>query len=225
MTAAAVDVRAAVTLIAITDRVGADPADLIARAQAAEQGGATMIQLRLKGVDARTLARVGRALVAAVAVPVIVNDRVDVALACGAAGAHVGADDLPVAALRAVVPPGFLLGASAGSDAELAASVGADYVGIGAVHATGSKADAGPPIGEGEFARLAAAATRLGIPVVAVGGVTAERAAALRAAGADGVAVIGAVFGAADPASGARALRAAFGPPPPGATRPAASGR
>jgi len=222
---AAAGIRSALTLIAITDRLGDDPADLVARARAAERGGASMIQLRLKDVDALTLTAVGRALVAALAIPVIVNDRVDVALACGAAGAHLGADDIPVAALRPVLPAGFILGASAGTDAELAATVGADYVGIGAVYATASKADAGAAIGVAEFARMATAAERLGLPVVAVGGVTAARAAALTAAGATGVAVIGAVFGAADPESGARALRAALAPPPPGATRPAASGR
>jgi thiamine-phosphate pyrophosphorylase len=192
----------AVSLIAITDT----PANLIERARAAVRGGATMIQLRLKDADARTLTEVGRALVAALDVPVVINDRADVALACGAAGAHLGADDVPLSALRRVVPPGFILGASAGNDAELDAAGGADYVGIGAVYATGSKADAGAAIGVAEFARLAARARDRGIPAVAVGGITAATAGTLRSAGAAGVAVISAIFGARDPETAARAF-------------------
>ena len=192
----------AVSLIAITDT----PANLIDRARAAVRGGATMIQLRLKDADARTLTEVGRALVAALDVPVVINDRADVALACGAAGAHLGADDVPLSALRRVVPPGFILGASAGNDAELDAAGGADYVGIGAVYATGSKADAGAAIGVAEFARLAARARDRGIPAVAVGGITAATAGTLRSAGAAGVAVISAIFGARDPETAARAF-------------------
>ena len=192
----------AVSLIAITDT----PANLIDRARAAVRGGATMIQLRLKDADARTLTEVGRALVAALDVPVVINDRADVALACGAAGAHLGADDVPISALRRVVPPGFILGASAGNDAELDAAGGADYVGIGAVYATGSKADAGAAIGVAEFARLAARARDRGIPAVAVGGITAATAGTLRSAGAAGVAVISAIFGARDPETAARAF-------------------
>jgi thiamine-phosphate pyrophosphorylase len=193
----------ALALIAITDT----PHDLVDRARAAVRGGATMVQLRLKDADARTLTEIGRALVSALDVPVIVNDRADVALACGAAGAHLGADDVPVSALRRVVPPGFILGASAGTDAELDAVAGADYVGIGAVYATGSKADAGAAIGVAEFARLAARARERGMPAVAVGGITAATARTLRSAGADGVAVVSAIFGARDPETAARALR------------------
>jgi thiamine-phosphate pyrophosphorylase len=193
----------ALALIAITDT----PHDLVERARAAVRGGATMIQLRLKDADARTLTEIGRALVSAVDVPVIVNDRADVALACGAAGAHLGADDVPVSALRRVVPAGFILGASAGTDAELDAATGADYVGIGAVYATGSKADAGAAIGVAEFTRLAARARARGLPAVAVGGITAATAGTLRSAGADGVAVVSAIFGARDPESAARAFR------------------
>jgi thiamine-phosphate pyrophosphorylase len=179
---------------------------MVERAQAAVRGGATMIQLRVKGADARTLVEVGRALVGGVDVPVVVNDRADVALACGAAGVHLGADDVPVAPLRRVVPAGFIIGASAGNDAELDAADGADYVGIGAVFTTGSKADAGPAIGVAEFARLAA---RARIPVVAVGGITAATAPVVRAAGAAGIAVISAIFGARDPEGAARTLRGA----------------
>ena len=195
--------RAALALCAITDDLRDGLDGLVGRARAAVEGGATMVQLRLKHADARTMVEAGRALVAALAVPLIVNDRVDVALACGAAGAHLGFDDLPIAAARTIVPPGFVLGASVGSDAEVENGALADYVGIGPVHATASKADAGAAIGVEGFATLARATGR---PALAIGGVEPADVAALRAAGAAGVAVIRAIFGQADP----RAAAAAF---------------
>ncbi len=179
----------------------------MARAQAAAAGGATVVQLRLKGADARTLTDIGRLLVAALPIPVIINDRADVALACGATGVHVGTDDVPVAALRAIVPPGFVIGASAGNPTELEAAFGADYIGVGPVFTTASKHDAGDAIGVDGFAALRA---RSAAPAVAIGGVGPGSAAALRQAGAAGIAVIRAVFGAADPERAARAIRAAW---------------
>lgn len=208
---------ATLTLLAITDALrgkdGTGPEardDLVARAAAAVRGGATMIQLRLKDADARTQVEVARALIAALppTVPVIVNDRADVALAAGAAGVHLGADDLPVAAVRRIAPPGFIIGASVGNDAEVAGSRGADYVGIGPVYGTASKADAGDAIGTAELARLAA---RCALPAVAIGGIDATNAAAVMATGVCGVAVIRAVFSAPDPEAAARALRSAIG--------------
>jgi thiamine-phosphate pyrophosphorylase len=198
----------ALALVAITDDLRDGPAGLVSRAGAAVRGGATMVQLRLKHASGRELVEVARRLVATLPVPVIVNDRADVALAAGAAGVHLGVDDLPVAAVRAVVPPWFVVGASYGTDEELAHARGADYVGIGPVYGTASKDDAGDAIGVAGFERL-----RLlgGMPALAIGGITAANAAPLRTAGAAGVAVIRAVFGADDPEAAARALRAAFG--------------
>jgi thiamine-phosphate pyrophosphorylase len=197
----------ALRLVAITDdlRDGAD--GLRARAERAVKGGATMIQLRLKDADARTLVEVAKALVRTLArVPVIVNDRLDVALVAGAAGVHVGPDDLPAAAVRRLVPPGFLVGASVGSDAEIVLSRGADYVGIGPLYETASKPDAGRAIGPVAFARLAKACR---IPAVAIGGIDASNAGAAMRAGAAGVAVIRAVMATPDPEGAARAIRAA----------------
>jgi thiamine-phosphate pyrophosphorylase len=197
----------ALRLVAITDdlRDGAD--GLRARAERAVNGGATMIQLRLKDADARTLVEVAKALVRALPrVPVIVNDRLDVALVAGAAGVHVGPDDLPAAAVRRLVPEGFVVGASVGSDAEIVLARGADYVGIGPLYETASKPDAGRAIGPVAFARLAKACR---IPAVAIGGIDASNAGAAMRAGAAGVAVIRAVFGAPDPEGAARAIRAA----------------
>lgn len=193
-------------MVAITDDLRDGRDGLVARAVAAARGGATMMQLRLKDADARTMVEVARALVNALAVPVLVNDRVDVALAAGAAGAHVGADDLPVAAARRIAPAEFIIGTSVGCDAEVAPARAADYVGIGPVYATTSKLDAGRAIGVDEFARLARACE---VPAVAIGGVTPATAGSLRTAGASGVAVIRAVFGDPDPEAAARALRAA----------------
>ncbi len=191
-------------LIAITNALHDGRDGLVSRALAAERGGATMVQLRLKATDARTLLDVARALVAALTIPVVVNDRADIALVAGAAGVHLGADDLPVAAVRRWTPRGFLIGASVGSDAEVPGARGADYVGIGPVYPTDSKNDAGHAIGIEEFRRLAA---QCGVPAVAIGGITASTAAACREEGAAGVAVIRAVLGAPDPERAARAIR------------------
>ena len=198
------------TLLAITDDLRDGRDGLVARAVAAARGGATMIQLRLKDADARLQVEVARALVTALppSVPMIVNDRADVALAAGAAGVHLGTEDLPVEAVRRIAPANFIVGASVGCDAEVAGARGADYVGIGPVYGTASKPDAGAAIGVEEFARLA---RRTGLPAVAIGGVDPSNAAPLIAAGARGVAVIRAVFGAADAEAAARAIRSAIG--------------
>ncbi|MDQ6887886.1 MAG: thiamine phosphate synthase [Gemmatimonadota bacterium] len=196
------------TLLAITDDLRDGVEGLVGRATAAVRGGATMVQLRLKDANARTLVEVARALVAELTVPVVVNDRADVALTAGAAGVHLGIDDLPVAAVRGIAPQGFIIGASVGNDAELPAARGADYVGIGPVYGTLSKSDAGAPIGVAEFARLA---RECGMPAVAIGGVTADSAAPLIAAGASGIAVIRAVMGALDPEAAARTFGSATG--------------
>jgi thiamine-phosphate pyrophosphorylase len=198
------------TLVAITDDLRGDAPGLVARAQAAARGGATMIQLRLKDADARTLVEVARALIAALPhdVPLIVNDRADIAIAAGAAGVHVGDEDVPPAALRRVVPRDFIIGASVGTDAEVAFAADADYVGIGPVYATDSKHDAGTTIGTEGLAELVVRAKR---PAVAIGGIDATNAAAAVMAGATGVAAIRAIFGARDPEQAARAIRAALG--------------
>ena len=171
-------------LIAITDSLRDGPRGLALRAAAAVAGGATMMQLRLKEESARSLVEIARAIQAmAPEVPLIVNDRADVALAAGAAGVHVGVDDLSPALLRRVVPPGFIIGASVGSDDEVARAAGADYVGIGPVFATGSKSDAGAAIGPARFGELA---RRCGLPAVAIGGITSERVAERAVGGSRG---------------------------------------
>ena len=195
-------------LVAITDDLRDGSSGLVARAMAAVRGGSSMVQLRLKDASARELVEVAKMLVAALDVPIVVNDRLDVALAAGAAGVHLGADDLPVSAARAVVPAGFIIGGSAGNEAELSRVKGADYVGIGPVFGSASKLDAGPAIGIAELSRLAKLAA---MPVVAVGGITSENASGLFAGGVGGVAVIRAIFADSDPEAAAARLAAAIG--------------
>lgn len=198
----------ALRLIAITDDLRDGPAGLLARSLAAVRGGATMVQLRLKAVEPRALVEVARILVQGLPVPVIVNDRVDVALAAGAAGVHLGADDLSPAMARRIAPTGFIIGASVGDEREVDEGRAADYVGIGPVFATGSKGDAGPAIG---IARLVHLTTLVQRPAVGIGGIEATNVRAVMDAGAAGVAVIRAVLGAADAEAAARALRIGMG--------------
>jgi thiamine-phosphate pyrophosphorylase len=197
-------------LIAITVELRDDRDSLITLTAPAVRGGATMIQLRLKDENPRTIVEVAIALLATIprSVPLLINDRLDVALAAGAAGVHLGADDLPVAAARRIAPTGFVIGASVGCDAEVPGSRGADYVGIGPLFDTSSKADAGAAIGAAEFARLAALCA---LPAVAIGGIDASNARAAIDAGARGVASINAIFGTREPEAAARALRRAIG--------------
>lgn len=199
---------AVLRFIAITDNIRDGQSGLIARASAAARGGATCIQLRLKDVSARDLVVIAKELVRSVGVPVIVNDRADVAIAAGAAGVHLGADDVPASAIRSFVPEGFIIGASVGNDEEIRSAAGADYVGIGPVFSTSSKKDAGHAIGIAEFMRLSVAT---GLPAVAIGGITAENARLAIDAGAAGVAAIASVLGTIDPLASARAMASAIG--------------
>jgi thiamine-phosphate pyrophosphorylase len=198
-------------LMVITDASLLKGGDPVAACRRAVRGGATAVQVRLKNTAPRFILALARRLVSALPVPVLVNDRVDVALAAGAAGAHLGQDDPPLNALRPHVPPGFLLGVSVGSEIEAARARawGADYWSIGPCYATANKPDAGPPLGPAGFATLARLAPPTGVPVIGIGGITAQNARAIVAAGASGVAVIGAIWDASDPEAAARAIRSA----------------
>ncbi len=200
--------RSALRLVVILDHDAARGRDLAAVAAAAVRGGATMLQVRAKQLPPGDLAALVRHVIAAApGIPVVVNDRLDVAIATGAAGCHLGQDDFPIADARRLAPAGFLLGGSAGSDAELARALAQrpDYLGIGPVNVSPSKADAGAAIGVAGFRRLASAAGSL--PCVAIGGIQPGDVAPLLGAGAAGVAVIGAVLGASDVEAATRALR------------------
>jgi thiamine-phosphate pyrophosphorylase len=170
--------------------------DLVALARAAERGGASAVQLRLKEATPRELVALARELVDALAIPVLVNDRPDVALAAGAAGVHLGPDDLPVELARRLAPPGFIIGASVGSEAEAAAGAAADYWGIGPWRVTATKGDAGDALGPDGFVRLAALAG--GRPCLAIGGILPDDVARVQAAGGSGVAVAAGILAASD---------------------------
>jgi thiamine-phosphate pyrophosphorylase len=195
-------------LIVVTDPGVPAGLTLVEAVRAALRGGAPAIQLRAKDAPARAAAQLARELLAetrAAGALLFINDRVDIALAAGADGAHLGDEDLPLAAARRIVPPGFLLGISADSVqlAREAERDGADYLGVGPVYGTASKADAGAPIGTARIAQVAAAVR---IPIVGIGGIHAANAAPVVQAGAAGVAVISAVMHAPDPEAATRAL-------------------
>src|ERR1700730_3079819 len=195
-------------LVAITDDAEDRRATLADRVAAAVRGGATSVQVRLKGATPREVVELTRSIMSRVSVPVIVTDRADIALAAGAAGVHVGEADLPVAAIRRFAPADFIIGASLGSDAELANAKGADYVGIGPVFGSDSKSDAGNAIGVDGFERLA---RMVELPALAVGAITADRALQITVHGAIGVALINAIFRADDPERATRQIADAIG--------------
>lgn len=177
--------------------------------RAAERGGVTSMQLRLKDVSPRDLREILVRLVASVRVPVIVNDRLDVAIAGVAHGAHLGPDDMPLHLARRVVPPGFLLGGSVGTPQEAAQGEPADYWGVGPFRATSTKGDAGAALGtEGLAAiiRLAPADT----VCLAIGGVRPADVAAVFGAGAGGVAVVSGILGEDDVEAAAREYASAL---------------
>jgi thiamine-phosphate pyrophosphorylase len=195
-------------LMVITDARCGEGRALVDVVRAALRGGAPCVQLRAKTESARETVELARALREATreaGALLVVNDRVDVALVAGADGAHVGDDDIPVAAARRIVPPGFLLGRSTETpeQAVRAREDGADYVGVGPVYETASKDDAGLPVG---LARVAAVSRAAGIPAVGIGGIDAANTAEVARAGAAGVAVIRAVMQAPDPAEAVREL-------------------
>jgi thiamine-phosphate pyrophosphorylase len=195
-------------LIVITDRRLASPRPLRDVVFAALRGGARHIQLRDKDANARELHALAAELL-----PIIhghggvltINDRIDVALAAGADGVHLGPADLPVEAARRVAPANFIIGASAddpGRARELEAA-GASYIGCGAVFSTSTKDVGGEQIGA---ARVAEVARAVRIPVFAIGGITLDNVAQLSGSGAAGVAVVGAVMAADDPVEAVRRL-------------------
>ena len=186
----------------VTDDGLLEGRDVVSLALAAERGGATAVQLRLKQVDARELVTLARRLVAALRVPIVVNDRLDVALAAGAHGVHLGPDDLPVDAVRRLVPSGFIIGASVGGAAEAARGRAADYWGVGPWRVTATKADAGAPLGGDGFAEVVRLAGD--IPCIAIGGVRPGDVSAVRAAGGAGVAVVSGILLAEDVEAGTR---------------------
>ncbi|MDT4988939.1 MAG: thiamine-phosphate pyrophosphorylase [Micromonosporaceae bacterium] len=195
----------------ITDtRSDRDPLSVVAAGLSA---GADTIQVRVPDTatdrDAYELARRVAQLCRSAGATCLVNDRLHIALAVGADGGHVGADDLPVRLARRVLGPDAILGVTVRDPgaARRAVADGASYLGVGPAYRTSTKDRLPDPIGAVGVAAVARAA---GVPVIAIGGVTVGTVAELRAAGAHGVAVIGAISLAADPAAATAELRAAL---------------
>ncbi|MEE9256475.1 MAG: thiamine phosphate synthase [bacterium] len=201
------------TLIVITDRgilARGSNMPMADAVRAAAAGGATIIQLREKEMGGAALLRQADELRSALegsGCAFTVNDRLDVALASGAAGVHLGQEDFPLARAKRVAGDRLAFGVSAGKIewAAKAAADGADYIGVGPIYPTGSKDNARPPIGAEGVSKILPYAA--GVPAAAIGGVDAGNLAPVIAAGARGVAVISAVMGAPDPEAAAREIR------------------
>ena len=179
-------------------------------AQRAIDGGADVVQLRDKTCGFRELNRIAhslRRITMKTRTLFIINDRLDVALACGADGVHLGQDDIRADVARQIAPSGFIIGVSVGTvdEALKAEHDGADYIAISPLFSTGSKNDAGPGLGLDVLREIRRNVT---VPVIAVGGIKPDNVRDVIAAGADGVAVISAVVGSMDISAAARELRA-----------------
>lgn len=172
-------------------------------------GGADTIQLREKGGSTRRMIEVAKRMAAVcrqAGVPLIVNDRIDVAIAAKADGVHLGQSDFPIPLARELLGQDKLIGGSAATldEARICLAEGADYVGFGPVYVTGSKTDAGPVSGPSVLKQVV---ETIPLPVIAIGGITAENIPEVMQAGAHGVAVISAVCCQIDPEGATRALR------------------
>jgi len=188
-------------LYPLVDTLGAPTRSYTALTQAVLDGGVRFLQLRVKGAPTGRyveIARAVKALTDRAGAQLIINDRADVARLVDAAGVHVGQDDLPPAAARAVVGPGKIVGFSTHNLAQIlgaAADGTVDYVGFGPIYATRSKDRPDPVVGLDGLRQVRAAVS---LPIVAIGGITRETMAAVLAAGADAVAMISEIVGAPD---------------------------
>lgn len=199
------------SLYLVTDPEMTARRGIVETVAAAVAGGVTIVQLRDKTASARALAETGRALLAhlrPLGIPLLVNDRIDVAHAIGADGVHVGQDDLSPDTARTILGRHAIIGLSI-TAADQLSTIGdaVDYVGLGPLFPTGTKADAAPSLGEAEFAAIRRHIAR---PVVAIGGITLDNTARTIAAGADGIAVVSAICAAVDPGTAARRLSEAL---------------
>ena len=171
------------------------------------EGGVTLVQYRAKTASSAEMyaeALQMKALCDSFNVPLIINDRLDIAMAVGAAGVHLGQDDLPCAAARRILGEDYLIGVSAHNPAEAKAALqsGADYLGCGAVFGTATKADVKKLGTEG----LTAICREKGLPVVGIGGVTADNYREVRVAGADGAAIVSGILAQPDIRTTVRAI-------------------
>lgn len=195
-------------LYGVTDRKWTGNMSLLEQTEAALKNGLTCLQLREKNLDQRAFLEEAIALkklCAAYHIPLIINDNVDIAIACGADGVHVGQDDMQAADVRRRAGEKMIIGVSAHtvSEALAAQKNGGDYIGVGAVFPTSTKANVSPMPAE----TLRAITAAVQIPAVAIGGITKDNIAELSGTGIDGVAVVSAIFGADDIGAATSELR------------------
>lgn len=198
------------SLYLVTDRNLARGRETLAVVEAAVRGGVTCVQLREKSCSTRLFIEEALRLqdfLRGRGVPLIINDRVDVALAVGADGVHLGQTDMPVRTARAILGEHAVIGVSAEclEDASAAEKEGADYIGVSPVFATPTKTDTAPALG---LTGLAAIRAAVHLPLVGIGGLNLQNAAEVIRHGGDGLAVVSAIVSADDPEAAARKLRA-----------------
>lgn len=196
-------------LYLVTDQSSMGGRTLTDVVAAAVQGGVTCVQLREKLLNTRDFfaqALLLKELLAPHGIPLVINDRIDVALACGAQGVHLGQGDMPVAQARRLLPPDVFIGWSVETMEDVARSdsLSVDYLGVSPIHATPTKTDTQTPWGLDGLRQVRSATA---LPLVAIGGIHAGNARAVLAAGADGLAVVSALCSAPDPRAAAAALR------------------
>ena len=196
-------------LYLVTDQASLRGRTLCDVVLAAVQGGVTCVQLREKQLDSRDFYAQAVALMELLRplhVPLIINDRIDIALACGAQGVHLGQSDLPVQAARALLPPEVFIGWSVETPGQVAqsASLPVDYLGVSPVFATPTKTDTATPWG---LDGLQCVRHATDLPLVAIGGIHLHNAAEVLCAGADSLAVVSAICSADDPRAASQQLR------------------
>ncbi len=199
------------SLYLVTDRDLSRGRSTLSIVTEAVAGGVSCVQLREKCGSTRMFMEEARAIkgvLAAKKIPLIINDRVDVALAVGASGVHLGQSDMPIADARRLLPSGSIIGISVESleDAVRAERAGADYIGVSPVFATPTKEDTAPPLGLEGVRRIREA---VGIPIVGIGGISSANGREVIDAGAHGIAVVSAIVSADDPRLAAQALKRA----------------
>ena len=202
----------ALRLYLVTDQASLRGRTLADVLLAAVQGGVSCVQLREKALATRAfvaLALAVKDLLAPFDVPLVINDRMDVALACGAQGVHLGQSDMPVALARQLLPPEVFIGLSVENldDVARAAGQAVDYLGISPVYATPTKTDTAAPWGLAGVSQVRAMTE---LPLVAIGGIHQGNAAQVLQAGADGLAVVSAICSAPDPGLAAQSFKEIF---------------
>ena len=195
------------SLYLCTDRRLMTSPTIEASAESALRGGTTVIQLREKDCSSREFYELGlrvKKITDAYHAPLIINDRVDIALAVGAAGVHVGQGDLPCKVVREIVGPDMIVGVSAATleEAVRAEQDGADYLGVGAMYATATKTDT-RPVSMEELLKIRAAVK---IPIVVIGGINKQTLGNFKGTGVDGLAVVSAIVAQPNPEAAAREL-------------------